>query len=113
MIKNEADLLEEAADLIDSVGHCKNLMWTTSPEGEVTGYCLLGALQAATQNTYLEWGERVDIIYKGLRALKLEKWGNPHRDDRDLVEWNNADERTGAEVSELMKQTAKEWRNGR
>lgn len=113
MIKNEADLLEEAADLIDSVGHCKNLMWTTSPEGEVTGYCLLGALQYALQTTYLGWEEQVNIIYKGLRALKLEKWGNPYRDDSDLIEWNNADGTTGWEVSELMKQTAKGLRNGR
>lgn len=114
----DAEILERAADLIETGGHCKGYLWELDEDGQSVAYCLAGGVYTAmgigtddafwTANSTPREVNRIDRIF---RRISTVKWGNPLRDPQDLISWNNADERTGAEVVDLLKETAKELRN--
>jgi hypothetical protein len=111
-------ILEKAADLIQS-GHLVKHMVTDNHGG----YCSVGALQKAGGQDLHDWCHRrrdkvlqdtALVLYNKGVAPKL---GNPATNDWQIawgrvVQWNNAPERTAAEVVEAMKQAAKELSNG-
>lgn len=95
--KPAARLLLEAADLIERHGHTKNQLY--DDKGSL---CFLGALYGAKGNDSLDADARaaasavrtvVGLIPEGL-------------DINVVVLWNNAPERTGAEVVDAMRRAA-------
>lgn len=110
---NEADILEKAADLIETVGHCKDTLYTKDDEGSIDSYCLTGGLLAAQGVTFMEYPflhEIPETHSAVLVALSVEKFGTPHAEMR-LVRWNNDPDTKASEVVDLLKATAKNYRN--
>ena len=104
-------ILEKAADLIQS-GHLVKHMVTDNHGG----YCSVGALRKAGGQDLHDrvFQDAALVLYNKGVAPKL---GNPATNDWQIawgrvVQWNNAPERTAAEVVEAMKQAAKELSNG-
>lgn len=101
----DAEVLEKAADLIDTVGHCKHRLYDTDRDGQVIAYCLIGGIWAALGTEHATTtGRRL------LDRLGFKKFGYVDA-AVSIIDWNNADERTGAEVVDLLKETAKDLRN--
>lgn len=105
-----ADLMEKAADLIETVGHAKGVSrsYGDKPDGTpgIIGYCLSGALSQVVMTDRAFVG-RFDTDYRPAYALNLiaEKVGyNP-------IFWNDEAQRTPGEVIDMLKHTAKELRN--
>jgi hypothetical protein len=106
-VTNEvADVLERAADLIETVGHCKRRHWEfISPNyGTRTAYCAIGAITAVSSGRpYMH----------ALWALRTEIYGPPEgwAPYQTIPAWNDAPERTAAEVIDMLRQAAKTVRN--
>ena len=106
MSEDIAATLEKAADLIETVGHCKDKLFTQDPETlKPNAYCLMGGLVFAMKN-----GGQV-LIDRYVAVLGVALDGNPLGAMYRLIEWNNAPERTAAEVVDLLKTAAKDVRN--
>jgi hypothetical protein len=84
-----AEVLEKAADVIDERGHCKGKLIDSS--GRV---CITGAICFAI-NGYAG-GRPVGGITQYLHAVI----------GRDVISWNDAPERTAAEVTSTMRAVA-------
>lgn len=102
--KNEtADLLEKAADVIFTQGHCKGQL--ENDKGEV---CAVGALKVAAYgiayNIYNEVSDGVifDNSYQAL-CNKLDPYA--------ITTWNDLPETTAEQVMDTMKEVAKDLRN--
>jgi hypothetical protein len=115
-----ADILEKAADLIESVGHCKGTFFETRGAGyeisNAVSYCALGAMDAA--NNYNSYGiisfRRTDAHNEAIEALTIELCGesNDIYESANLIaQWNDNSERTPEQVVDLMKHVAKDLRN--
>ena len=106
MSEEVAAVLEQAADLIETKGHCKGVYF--SPTGE---HCLVGALAEVIKlYDMCNWHDAFQ--FEGaLVALKTELWGNPLRADVDLMNWNDMKDRKSDQVVDLLKTTAKDLRN--
>jgi len=101
---NVADILDAAADELECNGHTKNDLGT--PDGPK---CVTGAVFHVTnlditdvpnvQGAFKALGDYLDLP-------KRHEWGG-----LELLEWNNAPERTAEEVIDAMRNTAKELRN--
>ena len=112
-------ILEKAADLIESGHLVKNM--AADNRG---GYCSVGALRKAggeVQDLHDWFWRREEVLQDAALVLYNKgvapKLGNPATNDWQIawgrvVQWNNAPERTAAEVVEAMKQAAKELSNG-
>ena len=127
-----ADALEKAADLIEVNGHARGQL--RNLEG---AYCAMGALNMATTGTayytglepigrWYEFRGKVGVAinavfhHLGLKAHEPVPVAGPYGDEllpevncrvRALVYWNNAEERTGAEVIDAFRHAAKDLRN--
>lgn len=99
------DLLA-AADLLERTGHCKHDLGL-SPDSP---HCLLGAINVVVSGQ--PWYPR-----RGAEMSRIEAASSrahavlPEEDQRNndliaLVRWNNADERTAAEVVDLLRRAA-------
>lgn len=99
--EDAADLLEKAADVIFTKGHCKGDLQNS--EGNV---CALGALELARKGVRLNQ-EDITILRDYNYTLKLlrSKVGS------GIASWNDAPERTPEEVMNTMKEVAKDLRN--
>jgi hypothetical protein len=106
MNEEVAAVLEQAADLIENVGHCKGSS-STHHGTEITAYCALGALNRAIAQA----NSRVALYAPARRAMLVEIWGNPLRSSEDIARWNDKPERTAAEVIDTLRRAAKELRN--
>lgn len=116
-----ADILEKAADFLEGTGWTQNQTFDTI-DGEIVGACLSGACwlgaSGLTEQDVItqadEWGvRRVDDdgrVIGGLAILPLA-WSAIEKAQHDPVNWNDAPERTAAEVIDLLKATAKDLRN--
>ena len=110
-----AEALERAADLIETVGHCKDGYEIMDDNGVIIGYCALGALNAAvTSFTHLTGtiGVRnydLEAIFAAQAALR-EALINT-QGARYIADWNDATERTASDVVDMLKHTAKDLRN--
>ena len=112
---NQAEVLEQAADLIETVGHAKGMSRSFDSDGfTATGFCITGALGQVGRY-------RAISIESGIMELlhaKLVAQGSLTRiiyswcDSRNsVIEWNDDDRTTKAEVIDLLKNTAKDIRN--
>jgi len=97
-----ADVLEQAADLIETVG------WIQGSEeqrdnGIVIGYCAIGAMRAVN----------CGILSATEHALGNWLWGLPNHViiHRGVANWNDQPGRRAAEVIDAMKSCAKDLRN--
>lgn len=82
-------LLLDAADYMETHGHCKANFWDA--EGQV---CLAGAILSVQKV-----GD-VDNCYRAWRALQAATGAY------DMILWNDAPERTAAEVIQTMREVA-------
>lgn len=99
-----AEILEQAADIIETHGHVKHILWdnlgrccavgavrkTVCGEGVDSYLAVRGAMEAVTKNLHLS---------------------NPMGSWEAVVQWNNHPDRTGAEVVDAFRRTAKDLRN--
>lgn len=91
-----ADLIEQAANLIETYG------WIQGQYGDETmGYCVMGALERAASAGALD---RKEAVRAGL-ALGRQVGAAA------ITIYNDAPERTKNEVIDLMKHTAKDLHN--
>lgn len=87
-------LLLNAADTIERVGHCK--MTQCDNEGRM---CFIGAVKFHDVGNAKSW----ELTTYGTEALdKMRKYLGEHP-----IDWNNAPERTGAEVVAGMRDCAR------
>jgi hypothetical protein len=105
MSEEVAAVLEQAADLIENVGHCKGVASIYDGNG-TTAYCALGAISKAAMSA--NFGS---LYAAATNALKVEIWGNPLRQYEDIARWNDKPERTAAEVIDTFRHAAKDLRN--
>lgn len=102
-----ADVLDKAADVIDTNGHCKRYLYDTrqaaagTPINECRA-CLLGALNIAISGSPVYLGTRE---YSRL-AVAAEKALLTRVDVPSLVTWNDTRGRTKQQVTELCRDTA-------
>lgn len=87
-------LLLNAADLIEKHGHCKGQLY--NEKGQM---CLMGALNRVHQN----YVPQVDATAKVAAVLGLSYVGTAVI---AVVDWNNAPERTGQEVIDVLRLAA-------
>lgn len=107
---NEADILEKAADLIESVGHCKDVYCKLDDDDKVIAYCAVGAIRKAAGVPEEELSRR-EFKYTSYTSAT-----NATNKLQDAVagfvpDWNDHSDRTAEEVVEKMKQVAKDLRN--
>lgn len=98
MSNETADILEQAADLIENVGHCKGKLWEFRSPNYATpvAYCIRGAINTV--------GRNIDSVHAALQFLDKDAGGS-------IVVWNDARERTAAEVIDMLRRCAKNVRN--
>lgn len=107
------NIFEKAAEILAEKGHCKH-----TPQDENGAYCASGALHAAAgwrQGETLVGDYDSHAAYEAAKAAgqRLRERGDVPRQYPgpaflDLVEWNNAPERTGEDVILLFKELAAE-----
>lgn len=131
-----ADVLEAAADLLETDGWTQGKTRRWNEDGDIIGYCAIGAIQQVTgvyqtvdgvyqtvdgvcqtvdQHDYptatIQWmnaGIAAQQLLSGHLPLHPLGWKYP-----GVAQWNDAERRTAAEVIDLMKHTAKDIRNNR
>jgi hypothetical protein len=115
-----AEILERAADLIDTGHLVKKELW----DGE-GGYCSVGAVRAVVESeiigTYYFTSLPAPLAKAAVTVLyehgvppeqrPQELYGWPVTPWDGVVAWNNAQERTADEVVEAMRQAAKYLHN--
>lgn len=97
----EADILEHAADLIDTYGHLKGRTGNRD-----IGFCLVGAIHAAVcdyERHDQRTPSRVPLIYLVANHVGFDRLA--------ITRWNDASERTHGEVTDALRHTAKDIRN--
>ena len=94
-----ADLLNRAANLIETRGHTKYELVSRSG-----AMCFMGALNEAMGSRHIHKGFE-DAALATCKLLGISK-GDGFRDIDVVINWNNAPERTGQEVIDVMRQTA-------
>lgn len=99
MSNKVAEILEQAADLIENTGHCKGKMWEFRSPNYVTpvAYCMRGAINTAG------WSNGLDAVHAVNQFLGKEIGS--------IAIWNDAPERTAAEVIDMLRRCAKNVRN--
>lgn len=113
-----ADVLEKAADILVTDGHCK---WIQRDEDG--NYCAVGALYAALGAKLAlrgsgPWRGPIGNSVRQLSAVVVDTLGislpylNAHQSAR-LANWNNEDARTGDDVIEAFRTAARDLRNTR
>ena len=122
-----ADILEQAADLIETVGHAKDVPVQYGFEGEVLGFCITGAIAhvGKHQQSNLE-GKILSALHSRLRTffywetvimdpVVMSMHGvsmhGPRSHASWIMEWNDHECTTKEEAVDLLKNTAKDIRN--
>ena len=101
-----ADVLFNAADLLEKHGHIKH-----ERGNEHVGMCFLGALDTAQGRARYSGGDTL-LTYEAAEAvaqslgLKLDVQHQESDYRHAMANWNNAGERTGQEVIDAMRSTA-------
>lgn len=113
MTTEAADILEQAADLLETVGHCKGFSRAYSKGGHdlrVIGYCATGALREMADKA----GSYLPLVaaHEALAARLPADFCPDSNVTTRIITWNDAHVRTPSEVIDLMKETAKDLRNG-
>lgn len=105
--KTAAQILTEAADIIDRNGWIQNRYYDIEQAGDGTPkaecrVCLLGALNIAMHGkpTHLRDASRPDFFWVLMRAVEREA------DAEDAVDWNDTEGRTQDEVTALLRAVA-------
>lgn len=93
----EGKLLLDAADYMDQHGHCKYMTW--DPEGRV---CLAGALIKVGAGS----GMKILTHDTEDRLIDILELIRPNVGGQHPIDWNNAEERTGEEVINMLRLTA-------
>lgn len=103
-------VLEDAADLIETVGLAQG-MWFATFEGQETGYCAVGAIRKALgqDDLYVQGYGEMRVVGALRSRLKLIDASTIGRGQ--LINWSDAPERTAAEVADTFKLAAKDLRN--
>lgn len=104
------EVLHRAADLLEEFGHCKglyakdNLGHSVDPcDSDATAFCIAGALGRAL----VDLGHaRRDVGKAGTRLLYDIPWGRDSSSDVARMDWNDAPERTRAEVVTRLREAA-------
>ncbi|MGW0837092.1 DUF6197 family protein [Streptomyces prunicolor] len=108
-----ADILDKAADHIDTVGWFQGSLYNdfTDPDKPLAAcqVCALGAINMALHGTPQFPLRGHEIRYEAHEVAELLK---SRIGDDELAEWNDAEGRTQAEVTALMRETAAELRGG-
>jgi hypothetical protein len=118
---NPAEVLEKAADLLETVGWVQGeeVAYKRDPETGAkipVGMCARGACMVAAGMDLtgsVRWLSQSESAREGFTAAfnLLQQAIEPTDDYGSLVGWNDHDGRTAAEVIEKMKQVAKDFRN--
>jgi hypothetical protein len=109
MSEEVAEVLEKAADLIETVGHCKGNFSESDDQGNKLAYCALGAIAEAVDSMEASYSlrERTEDA--------LERWlfGKLYlgQTGRSIPFWNDHRLRKPEQVVDALKQTAKDIRN--
>ena len=94
----ERRLLLRAAEVLRDRGHCKNVI-----EDEHGRVCAMGALLVAARiqnySSRTNSCAAIELIQKRINSGLVDHW-------LGMVQWNNAPERTAAEVIEMFEQAA-------
>lgn len=91
------DVLEYAADLIESCGWLQGTLWNNE------GFCMVGAIMNAPTRIISLQCEAADYLINYMRVHGYNA--------RSIPDWNDNPWRTKFEVLEVLRQSAKEWRN--
>jgi len=114
-MKTVPDILEEAADLIETVGWTQGRHLERDQDLNVIGYCAIGAIAQAVglRCAATSVDEMVSRAQASARAeVHLNKWMEKKPGGRrGVVLWNDLPGRTAAEVIDALKQCAKDFRN--
>lgn len=114
MSNEVADLIEQAADILETVGHAKGRVLQRDPSNNIIGYCVTGALAAVTQHKGLSqsyhfavkelvtriWPDKAGVVTRMFMQQQICL----------LQAWND-DQATAEQVIDLLKHTAKDLRN--
>lgn len=104
-----ANIFEKAAQVISETGHAKGAL----RDYETGAHCAMGALNVADHGAaFYASSDRVEHLANQAAQMladrgQLEPYGHK-ADYLDLIQWNNAPERTGEDVILLFKELAAE-----
>lgn len=126
----KADILEQAADLLETVGHAKGIsVQRNKATQKIVGYCATGAIyQAILQDdgryNALHWDALTEELAVGVPD-QFKRFTHQISDGGGFIDflcgekpaisivqgWNDNEATTSSEVIDLMKHTAKDLRN--
>jgi hypothetical protein len=108
-----ADVLERAAEFLETVGWVQNQSLMTDAIGVITGACVSGACWIAATGASVE----EDLHVPSVKELNqpgsplYAAWAALEQKQIDPMGWNDTVGRTAAEVIDLLKEIAKDLRN--
>lgn len=98
---NTADILDKAADLIDTYGHCKGVYF-----GDDGSMCMYGSVVLAGQPGY-DTENPADLTPEVMAAHRcLDRFMLRQRQSAPAFGWNDAPERTKEEVVSTLRAAA-------
>lgn len=108
-----ADVLEKAADVIQTVGWCQHADVKRNNDKIPVGYCAIGAIENIVPS-YQDSGTVNRLYLAVVDALNTHVTGKQRKTlsyGFGVVRWNDTEGRKADEVIEAMLHTAKELRN--
>lgn len=109
-----ADVLDDAAKLIDATSLVKGVSVTYTTLGCPTGYCATGAVSTAATDArprLKHAGHVVDLALDALAKVAVPGWKPGWEySSAAVARWNDQDERTARQVTRAMRKTAKRLR---
>lgn len=103
-----ADVLEQAADLVETVGWTQgSYLRTDHGDGTAVGYCTMGACRQVLRipEDDIVMGFRTPAYVAAIHALIKQV------NDPNIIGWNDTPDRTRDEVIEALRLAAKDLRN--
>lgn len=107
-----ADVLEAAANLLESKGWGQGEFMNAIDPDDATKFCAVGAIRTVTGYSLAGRRDEDYAVYRKRYACSLQ--ANVALGDKvgtDVVHWNDQPGRTAEEVIDALKQTAKDIRN--
>lgn len=108
-----AEVLEQAADVVRTVGWCQYKDVQTNNNNIPVGYCAIGAIENIVPS-YQEGGSVNGLYLAAVDALNTHITGKQRATlsyGFGVVRWNDTEGRKADEVIDAMLHTAKELRN--
>jgi hypothetical protein len=125
--KSTADILEEAADILETVGWATHTETAFGAEGAIVGHCSTGAIKRAAGFYEGDWTEQqleakwesvlraTVVLSNAIQDSEMDEWSlraiSPVDPSARIQHWNDCWARSADVVIDKLKEAAKDLRN--